>query len=253
MTNISSPASPSSAAPAAASSAAPAAAGGAAPASPGAAPAAPAAGGAQPAAAAGKEGTAAPAAKPGAKVGAGADSNLAATAKAAPDGAKDAGAEAGKDQGDTGKDPAKPEAGQEATPESYVQAIKVPEGVTVDPEAMKEAAAIFAKHKIPPEAAQEFFDFELNRIREAVEAPFQVFEELQSTIAKAIDQFGGADSAALRDALKITGAGNNPAILRFVHAMASRLTEGSHVGGSPPAAPKGMAEALYPNQGKKTA
>jgi hypothetical protein len=51
------------------------------------------------------------------------------------------------------------------------------------------------------------------------------------------------------EALVLTGAGSHPAINRFMAKIAKALTEGGMVTGSPPsgAAPKTMAQTIYPN------
>ena len=55
-------------------------------------------------------------------------------------------------------------------------------------------------------------------------------------------------SGEARTAFAMTGAGNNPAIIRMLHKASTMLTEGGHVGGKPPvAAPKTVAEAMWPN------
>jgi hypothetical protein len=60
--------------------------------------------------------------------------------------------------------------------------------------------------------------------------------------------FGEADHAAVKEALKITGGGNNPAIIKAFYKMAARLTEGSApVTGKPAAEPKNPAKLLYGN------
>lgn len=68
-----------------------------------------------------------------------------------------------------------------------------------------------------------------------------------STIAKAIDTLGPEGAKAFREALDITGAGNNPAVVRALHAFASRLTEGGHVNGTPPGSRPSTAALFFPN------
>lgn len=69
----------------------------------------------------------------------------------------------------------------------------------------------------------------------------------QEILGQAIDAYGDAD---LRAALDMTGAGNHPSIVRFIHKMASALTEGGIKPGGMPAprgGPKGasLGERLY--------
>jgi len=75
------------------------------------------------------------------------------------------------------------------------------------------------------------------------------FPAAKATIAKAIDGLGPNLAAEVRQALDVTGAGNHPAIVKALHAFASRLTEPGHVSGNPPGAnsPKSIKEAFYPN------
>lgn len=67
-------------------------------------------------------------------------------------------------------------------------------------------------------------------------------------ISMLINEYGGAD---VRAALDLTGAGNNPALTRFLYKVASALGEGQHVQGNPAsAAPKSPAQVMYPTLSK---
>lgn len=69
-------------------------------------------------------------------------------------------------------------------------------------------------------------------------------------ISKLLDRYGSAET---RQAFDFTGAGNHPAIVRFLHKISSVLNEPgidpSRI--NPAATPKDPASILYPNQGKK--
>lgn len=69
-----------------------------------------------------------------------------------------------------------------------------------------------------------------------------------ATVAKAIDTVSAspAEAQAVREALTMTGAGNNPAIVRLLHSMATRLVEKGAVTGNSPADSKSAAAMLYP-------
>lgn len=69
------------------------------------------------------------------------------------------------------------------------------------------------------------------------------FDKTLSVIAKAIDKFG---DSKVREAYDLTGAGDHPAILRFVYNMAKHLVEQPPVLGSPPGSSKSLAQRLYP-------
>jgi hypothetical protein len=64
------------------------------------------------------------------------------------------------------------------------------------------------------------------------------FNTTIQTCISAVNRFGGTEAqrAELLEALSFTGAGNHPAIIRWVNNMASRLAEGSPV--TQTAAPK---------------
>lgn len=169
----------------------------------------------------------------------------------------------------------KPPAG---APEAYAD-FKVPEGYTLDPEIAKEAGTMFKGMNLNQEQAQSLVDFYTAKVTAAVEAPFKLWGdtqkewigqiekeygpldgakviEIKSTIAKVVDSLGPTLATPFREAMDITGAGNNPAFIKAFYALAKQLGEGTAVkGGSPSTegqkdpqrAPKTAAEALYPN------
>lgn len=70
--------------------------------------------------------------------------------------------------------------------------------------------------------------------------------EAKAAIAKVIDAHGGP---AVREALDLTGAGNNPALVTFIGKISKLLNEGGHVAGAPLSKkPSGIGmSALYPD------
>lgn len=71
------------------------------------------------------------------------------------------------------------------------------------------------------------------------------YEAMTQSVGKLLDNPAFADKAT-KEAFLLTGAGNNPAIVRFVSRVAKALTEGGHVAGNPPSPkPKGAAEIMY--------
>lgn len=70
--------------------------------------------------------------------------------------------------------------------------------------------------------------------------------EAKAAISKLIDAYGGTP---VREALDLTGAGNNPALVSFMGKISKLLTEGGHVAGNPLSKkPSGVgASALYPD------
>ena len=67
-------------------------------------------------------------------------------------------------------------------------------------------------------------------------------------ISKLVNRFGGPET---REAFDLTGAGNHPAIIKFLHKMSAILNEPGPDPQKviPPVAPKDRASVMFPNQG----
>lgn len=75
------------------------------------------------------------------------------------------------------------------------------------------------------------------------------FEEVLTKCERVVDEFGGKD---LRQALEVTGAGSNPAVIRFIAKMADALGEAKPVNtGGEPAGEKNLLAAMYPSMVSK--
>lgn len=143
----------------------------------------------------------------------------------------------------------------EPTPEPVVlQAadLVLPEGFTAEGEVMDEflalanelgmdkdkASAIVGIHakildQAQTAAAAEWQALQDRWIAEAKALPQiggEKLDESLSVIAKAIDKYGSPEA---KEAFTITGAGNNPHIIKLLHTMASKLVEAPPVSGSP--------------------
>ena len=169
-------------------------------------------------------------------------------AKAPPTGTGDA---QDKPAGD-GKD-AKPS----PAPEKY-EAWKVPEGYELDAGLVEEASPIFKKLGLNQDQTQELVDFYSKHALKTSEANNEAFWNLRKewrdgmikdeALGKLVDKSGkhGPDSplvvtinraldglqnpklvADFKDAMELTGAGDNPAFVRILHALASKVTEGT--------------------------
>ena len=167
----------------------------------------------------------------------------------------------------------------EGAPEAYAD-FTLPEGVTLDAETVKEATAVFKELNLPQAAAQKLVDFYTGKMQAAMDAPMQLWKEQQekwvaevkadpqlgknlkgtlSNISKAIDTLAEGNpklATEFREAMDFTGAGNNPAFIRMMAAIAARVTEGTHVTGNGPTKesqarpggePKSLAQRLFPN------
>jgi hypothetical protein len=173
-------------------------------------------------------------------------------------------------------EPPKPEEPKKEEPPApaafALDKVKLPEGMKADDPLTQSFSGIMADDKMSPaDRGQKLLDLYADTVKQGREAATQAWNDVNkkwqdearadpviggaklpatlSTIAKAIDSLGAEHAAAFREALDITGAGNHPAVTRALHAWASKLTEGSHIGGNPPGdgAPKSVKEAFYPN------
>jgi hypothetical protein len=152
-------------------------------------------------------------------------------------------------------------------PEKY-EDFTVPEGFELDKDVATEFGTIAKKHNLTQSGAQELVDFYVNKTKEAFEAPFNAYMDkrqewrdqinsdseiggsklngVKVSIGKLIDSFGDAKVAeAFREAMDYTGAGDNPAVVKGLYALAKRLTEGAAVRGNGPS-PEGMREPGLP-------
>jgi hypothetical protein len=168
----------------------------------------------------------------------------------------------------------------EETPSESVPAkyeFTLPEGFQLDETVNTEVQSMFKDMKLSAANAQKLVDFYAAKTKEAVDAPFELWmdtqkkwvdevkadpeigkrlPEVKATVARAIDGLGDAKLAAdFRQAMDVTGAGNNPAFIKAFYRLAQQVTEGRHVSGRGPSAegqvapdgrPKTAAEALYP-------
>jgi hypothetical protein len=148
--------------------------------------------------------------------------------------------------------------------------VKLPEGMKADDPLTAVLRRLMADDKISPaERGQKLLDLYADATKKAGDASTEAWNTVnkewaaktladtdiggakwpaaKATIAKAIDSLGPDLAAGLREALDITGAGNHPAVTKALHAWASKLTEGTHIGGNPPSKPQTVKEAFYPN------
>ncbi len=153
-----------------------------------------------------------------------------------------------------------------------VAALKIPDNFKLADEAKTQLSTALAG--LPPERAQSLFDLhaaEVQRIAKAsLDANVTAWNDLttrwrgeieadpvigganvpktKAAISRLVNEFGDGGSG-VREALNLTGAGNNPHLVRFLHKVASKLYEGGPVNGSPAngAAPPNMADVFYPS------
>lgn len=159
-------------------------------------------------------------------------------------------------------------------PDAYTD-FTVPEGQTLDKEAIAAATPLFKEHNLTQEAAQKFVDFHNAQMKATVDKLFQGYAdtrkawadetkahfgtrlpEVKATIGRALDLLPPETRAGFREIMNSTGAGDNPFFAKAFYDLAQRATEGRPVVGKGPS-PEGQrptaqprpsaAAALFPN------
>ena len=175
-----------------------------------------------------------------------------------------------------GTQPAEParieEPAAEIRPESYLETLKLPDTIAKDDPLLTAFLAGAAKGGMDGESVQAVVDEMAPQIRTALAAPYEAWKTLQetwqnevktdpelggdktlgviSTVNRALALVGGTDLAAIKAALDVTGAGNNPAIIRAMYRLSKGLVEAAGpVTGTPadPKPAKDPARLLYPS------
>lgn len=168
---------------------------------------------------------------------------------------------------------AKPPEGEKPAEFSF-DAIKLPEGMTLPDDAKASFTEIVTKNGISTEAAQAMMDLYAKQVGGIAAAQAEVWKTTNETWqaeVKADKDIGGDKYAAtlqtiakvmadpklappgLKEAFNLTGAGNNPAVVKFVYNLAKIATEsGRHVSGTAAPTvkpPENLGDALYGSAG----
>lgn len=169
-------------------------------------------------------------------------------------------------------------------PDKYAD-FKLPDGVKLDADTLTAATTLFKELNLPQEGAQKLVDFHTKALASSAEAPVAAWndmvkgwgektavdpdigpklKEVKATIGKAYDTLitlAGDKGPAMRETvtefkqiMDLTGAGNHPAFVKMLNALASAVVEGKHVSGASPSqfgqgqqgGRPSLAEALYP-------
>jgi len=154
-------------------------------------------------------------------------------------------------------------------------ALTLPEGMPADQPAFVDFKKQALDLGVEPEKAQKLIDTVAPKMKEAMEAPYNLWADTQvawvnevkadpvigkdldkniAIAARAIDSYGTPEEAkAVRTALAFTGAGNNPAIVRWMHRVGLTLKEGGPVLANPaPTEKRSLAELAYPTMNQQT-
>jgi hypothetical protein len=151
--------------------------------------------------------------------------------------------------------------------------FKLPEGATVDGETLDRARSLFSEARLPQEQAQKFIDLAVSREQAAARKGVQAFVDLQNkwvseikadpeiggdrltasmaSAARAIDRLG---VPGLKEALNLTGAGNNPAIVKAFVRLGQIVSEDRFMPGrnAAPPVPRSPAETIYDGNPKQS-
>lgn len=158
-------------------------------------------------------------------------------------------------------------------------ALKLPEGVEADQPVYADFKKAAAQHGLPTEAAQALIDTVAPKLKEAVEAPYKAWGEMQEKwigeikadpeiggknleqnlgiVVKGIHALMGNTEAAqkVKEALAFTGAGNNPEIVRAFYRAGKLVSEGTPLSGknAPAEKPRDIGSIMYPTMAKEGA
>lgn len=163
--------------------------------------------------------------------------------------------------------------GEKATaPADY--ALTLPEGMTLDDQALDSVRGAFADAAVPADKAQSLFDRFVQGVGAARQAaladatqhwndmqkawkaeiaadPKLGGAKLQATLQEinsgALALTDAATAKAFKQALSTTGAGNHPAVVRMLHAALSPHAAAKPVNGGRPGTSKGAVQSMYPS------
>jgi hypothetical protein len=163
-------------------------------------------------------------------------------------------------------------------PEAYAD-FKLPEGLTFDTKSLDAAKDMFKEFGLSQDAAQKLVDFQAQRELALRDSNTKAMEDMRAQwradaakdpvigskletdvreqVGKALALLDPKVVSDFKDAMNLTGAGDNPAFIRAFYDLALKVNEGKHVSGTGPSGPgqqkpgtserPSLAEALFPN------
>lgn len=166
-----------------------------------------------------------------------------------------------------------------AVPEKYE--FKAPEGYEIDPAVVEKATPLFKELGLNQDQAQKIFDIYAENAVKGESQLVDAYETMRDgwrkeivadkslgdgqsglnqttkqNIAAAITAMPAELQTAFKDAMDLTGAGDNPAFIRAIAALGAQFREGTAVRGANPSPlgqkapgskPTSAAQAMYPN------
>lgn len=164
------------------------------------------------------------------------------------------------------QDPAKPEEGKQpdgkptGAPEKYDD-FKIPEGVSVDPEAIKSFHGVAKELGLSQENAQKLVDYQAGLMKKMDDAASAGYQEMQqkwreeslkvlgpkaeeqlSFAAKTRERFG---DPALNEVLKESGLGNHPAFVQLFVRIGKAISEDNLAEGVPATEELSIAQRIF--------
>jgi hypothetical protein len=144
--------------------------------------------------------------------------------------------------------------------------LKLPDGVAIDEGLATPFVELVNKHNIPREAVDEIVALQLKSMQSNSEAGSRAWEDMQKqwtdeinadpelggqawskhepAIGQMLDKYG---SPEVRAALDLTGAGNNPHVVRMFAKLAAAVVEPGYVPApSPVDSQKSVENRMYP-------
>ena len=160
---------------------------------------------------------------------------------------------------------ARKELGIESADAAVYNDFKLPEGFVVDDKEMGEFVGMAKENGLSQEGAQKMLDMGLAREKAAANAGVQAYQDLQTkwhgevmadpeiggtkwtaTIASIDALMGKLNIPGLKEAMNLTGAGNNPAIVKAFARLAAMAKEDRiHTGAAAPSANSNRAPNYY--------
>lgn len=175
----------------------------------------------------------------------------------------------GEGEGEGGETPPPAPAEGEVAERASAYKLNLPDGFTVDEPQMTAFRTLAAEANLPQEQAQGLIDLYVKNFQEVVDARQSAVEKTWNdtlsswkdqiakdpqiggvnreaamrVIGSAMDKYGSKEA---RQAFDLTGAGQHPAVIRFIHNMAKALGEGKPVIAQNPGGRK--SRTLYQTQ-----
>lgn len=163
----------------------------------------------------------------------------------------------------------------EGAPEKYAD-FKLPEGVKLDENTLKEATAAFKDLNLTQDQSQKLVDFYVKNGLQAAQAPYKAWSDLQTQWKSEIGERFGSKAEAIRvditkaintlppslarnfnAALDLTGAGSHPDVVEALSVLLKPLVEAGSVregkpsaeGQKAPGTPDrpSIADSMYPH------